>query len=264
MINFFSAPSEGRKKLSWTLRYYLRLSDMQSTFDINQVLAMWPTRTLQLFNPDMAWVASQKKHRSSKIFGGMVRAFHGKLWIFWKISLKLLVFSVQMLPICQLLVKAYDGILTFRSCQFFLQFSQLEVYLLSSRFDEGLRPIIKEMMFWILDVVFCSSHCFATSELIDSHTHTHKSHDPWRWRFPLQASQVAMLSCTVLLLQFCLGPLERSRQVCQSCLVNQELTTLSTVQWSWQIQVPGEQKKTEATMRDMTDAHGSVNGLELP
>ena len=54
-------------------------------------------------------------------------------------------FSVFDLPVAQ---GDLPGILRFRSCQFFvfLQFSELEWILLTSRFDQGLIDIIKEMI----------------------------------------------------------------------------------------------------------------------
>lgn len=129
-------------------------------------------------------------------------------------------FSVFDLPGAQ---GDLPGILRFRSCQFFvfLQFSELEWILLTSRFDQGRIDIIKEMILnpW-------SWYCAVPTvlPLQNWSIHTHKSHDPWRWRFPLQASQVGNQSSTVLLLQVSFWPLERSKDMWE---------TLSKVQFSF-------------------------------
>ena len=94
-----------------------------------------------------------------------------KLWICLGRFLESWWFSVFDLPVAQ---GDLPGILRFRSCQLFvfLQFSELEWILLTSRFDQGLIEYNQRNDFESLILIFCSSHCFATSELIDSHTHT--------------------------------------------------------------------------------------------
>ena len=129
----------------------------------------------------------KKRNRSSHFFVDDMRPF---LWFVscgfvWEDFRKVDGFSVFDLPVAQ---GDLPGILRFRSCQFFcfLQFSELEWILLTSRFDQGLIEYNQRNDFESLILILCSSHCFATSERIDSHTHTQIS-----WSMALAVSSAS-------------------------------------------------------------------------